>query len=312
VAKRKIAVIGVGKIAEDQHLPVIDKSSDFEVAATVSTRGVSHRGLPVFRHAAELFSAMPEVELVAVCTPPGVRHAIVREALLAGKHVLMEKPPTPTISELDDLVRLAQKTGRVLFQTWHSQYNGAVDEAKRLLAEEGVARLRIDWRESVRKWHPGQEWVWRPGGFGVCDPGINALSILAKIMPFPLFVESARLEVPANRQTPVDVRIAFKSGEPHAPPVSAHFNWLEEEGEVWTISVETGRGKQAALERGGAVLTIDSETRIDGRPEEYERIYAHFAELLAAGQSHVEDAPLRWVADAFLIGERHVGAPFEW
>jgi len=33
-----------------------------------------------------------------------VRHAYVREALDAGKHVLMEKPPTPTISELDDLV----------------------------------------------------------------------------------------------------------------------------------------------------------------------------------------------------------------
>ena len=42
-----IAVIGVGKIAVDQHLPVIDKSKDFEVAATVSGRGVQHRNLPV-------------------------------------------------------------------------------------------------------------------------------------------------------------------------------------------------------------------------------------------------------------------------
>ena len=42
--------------------------------------------------------------------------------------------------------------------------------------------MRIDWRESVRKWHPGQEWVWEPGGFGVCDPGINAMSIFTEIM----------------------------------------------------------------------------------------------------------------------------------
>ena len=62
MAKQKIAIIGVGKIAVDQHLPVIDKSKDFEVAATVSGRGVQHRNLPVFKTAAELYKAMPEVK----------------------------------------------------------------------------------------------------------------------------------------------------------------------------------------------------------------------------------------------------------
>src|SRR5690606_10671828 len=48
MARRKIAVIGVGKIAQDQHLPVIDASPDFELAATVSTRGIGHGDVPVF------------------------------------------------------------------------------------------------------------------------------------------------------------------------------------------------------------------------------------------------------------------------
>ena len=150
MAKKKIAVIGIGKISQDQHLPVIDKSKDFEVAATVSGRGVQHRGLPVFKTAAELYKAMPEIKLVAICTPPGVRHAYVREALDAGKHVLMEKPPTPTISELDDLVSYAKKKKRILFQTWHSRYNEAVDAAKKILKKDGLKSARIDWRESVR------------------------------------------------------------------------------------------------------------------------------------------------------------------
>ena len=47
MAKRKIAIIGVGKIAVDQHLPVIDRSDDFKVAATVSTRMIAHRDLPL-------------------------------------------------------------------------------------------------------------------------------------------------------------------------------------------------------------------------------------------------------------------------
>ena len=312
MAKRKIAVVGVGKIAIDQHLPVIDKSPDFRVAATVSTRMIAHRDLPVFRTAAELYQAMPEVELVAICTPPGVRHAFVREAIDAGKHILMEKPPTPTISELDDLVAYARKKKRILFQTWHSRYNEAVDAAKKIIKRDGVARVRVDWRESVRKWHPGQDWVWEPGGFGVCDPGINALSIFTKILPFPVFVESAKLKFPANRQTPVDVELKFMSAEKHQPALSAGFNWLEESGEIWTIKIVTGKGDELKLEKGGTVLRVNGDIVIENPSEEYEQIYEHFAKLLRKDKSEVDGSPLRLVADAFLLGSRENVADFHW
>jgi D-galactose 1-dehydrogenase len=312
MAKRKIAVIGVGKIAQDQHLPVIDKSPDFELAATVSTRGIGHNGVPVFKTPAELYAAMPEIELVSVCTPPGIRHQYVREALEADKDVMMEKPPTTTISELDDLVSQAKRLDRVLFQTWHSQYNAAVDRARELLGRDGVASVRIDWRESVRKWHPGQDWVWEPGGFGVCDPGINALSIFTKVMPFPVFVQSSRLTLPSNRQTPVDVEIAFKSGEPHQPQMSAGFNWLEESGEIWTIRFETLKGDVLKLEKGGTVLRVNDEIVVQNPSEEYEGIYERFAALLERGESDVDAAPLRLMADVFLLGARENGPAFEW
>ncbi|ODT66489.1 MAG: galactose 1-dehydrogenase [Pelagibacterium sp. SCN 63-23] len=312
MAKRKIAVIGVGKIAQDQHLPVIDASEDFELAATVSTRGLGHGDVPVFRHASELYAAMPEVKLVSICTPPGVRHALVREALDAGKDVMMEKPPTTTISELDDLVAQAARKELVLFQTWHSQYNEAVERTKAILAEEGVQSARIDWRESVRKWHPGQDWVWEPGGFGVCDPGINAFSIFTKIMPFPAFVGQAKLTFPANRQTPVDVEIRFKSGQAHQPALSCGFNWLEESGETWTIGIVTGKGNTLSLERGGRRLSINGETVIEHGDLEYAGIYEHFAELLDARRSAVDAAPLRLMADVFLMGARETGPEFFW
>jgi D-galactose 1-dehydrogenase len=312
VAKRKIAVIGVGKIAQDQHLPVIDQSDDFELAATVSTRGLAHNGLPVFKTPAELYAALPDVELVSICTPPGIRHQYVREALDAGKDVMMEKPPTTTISEFDDLVDHARRLDRVLYQTWHSQWNPAVDRTKAILAEEGVAAVRIDWRESVRKWHPGQDWVWEPGGFGVCDPGINALSIFTKIMPFPVFVESAKLTFPANRQTPVDVEIAFKSGQLHQPSLSAGFNWLEESGEIWTFRIETGQGRTLLLERGGRSLTVDGELVLEHGDGEYAAMYDHFADLLERRQSDTDGAPLRLLSDVFLLGARENAQAFQW
>jgi len=312
MAKQKIAVIGIGKIAQDQHLPVIDKSPDFELAAVVSTRGVGHRDVPVFRTPAELYKAMPDVKLVSICTPPGVRHAFVREAIDAGKDVLLEKPPTPTITEFEDLVAHGEKNGRVLFQTWHSRYNAAVDATRLILKDEGVDSVRIDWRESVRKWHPGQEWVWEPGGFGVCDPGINALSIFTRIMPFPVFVESAKLKFPANRQTPVDVEIVFKSGQKHKPKLSAGFNWLEESGEIWTISITTRKGSELKLERGGSVLKVDDRETVANPGEEYEAIYERFAKLLKKGKSEMDGSPLRLVGDAFLLGARENVEDFNW
>ncbi len=192
MARIKVAVIGVGKIAQDQHLPVIAGNSNFELVGVVSQRGVSAKGVPTFPTAAALYAAAA-VDAVAICTPPHVRHAIAREALAAGKHVMLEKPPAATIAEMRDLDEAARAAKRVIFATWHSHYNAAVDEAKARLAGQRLKRLAIEWKEDVRRWHPGQDWIWDAGNFGVFDPGINALSILTKIAPAAMFVKSAKL-----------------------------------------------------------------------------------------------------------------------
>ena len=67
--------------------------------------------------------------------------------------------------------------------TWHAQHHATVDAAARALAGKRVASMGIIWHEDVHKWHPGQDWIWQPGGFGVFDPGINAFSIATRISP---------------------------------------------------------------------------------------------------------------------------------
>lgn len=312
MAKRKIAIVGLGKISLDQHQPVIQASDAFELAAVVSQRGLSHGGLPSFKTPEELYRKMPEVEVVALNTPPGVRHVLAREALDAGKDVLLEKPPAATLTEFFDLKAHAEKLGRVLFATWHSQYNPAVEQTRMLLSESGVRSLRIEWREDVRKWHPGQDWVWQPGGFGVFDPGINALSILVRILPFTAFVHQADLTYPANRQTPIAAKITFSSTQPANPLLTADFDWREEGQEIWHMLIETADGQQARLFNGGTALSVDDALIIEAPNEEYRLIYAHFAKLLDQRQSDVDGAPLSLVADAMLIGQRQTTESFEW
>lgn len=310
--RQRIAIVGLGKIAVDQHVPAILDNAAFELAAIVSQRRATVVDLPSFDSLASLFAAMPEIEVVAFCTPPTGRFEAVRAALLAGRHVLIEKPPAATLSEITELAAVAERAERVLFATWHSRFNPAVVEARRRLAGQRIRRLRVDWREDVRHWHPGQAWIWQPGGFGVFDPGINALSIVTEIMPEPLFVASARLEVPANRQTPIGVEITFATADP-APgtELSAIFDWRKQGEQSWTIEVATAAGETLTLTEGGARLAVNGTPVIEAGLREYPMIYERFATLLAQGRSDVDIRPLQLVADAVLVGERRATEPFD-
>ncbi len=306
----RIAIIGYGKIAEDEHVPSIAGNKRFELAATVGSRAPKDGAVPAFRRHREMLEAVRDLDAVAICTPPGPRTEIARDCLEAGLHCLLEKPPTQTLAEIDDIACVAEGVQRTCFTTWHSQYNPAVDRAAELLAGKRIRRLRIDWRESVRKWHPGQAWIWQPGGFGVFDPGINALSIATKIFPGPLFVREAELEIPSNRDMPIAASIVFSSPVSDGQ-LSAGFDWREEADECWTIAVETEDGLRLDLLGGGARLEVEGGETVEAPRDEYPRIYARFADLIDQRSSLVDVAPLRLAADAFLVGRRVSVGAFE-
>jgi hypothetical protein len=161
--------------------------------------------------------------------------------------------------------------------------------------------MEIHWHEDVHKWHPGQQWVWEPGGFGVFDPGINAFSIATKIFPGGLFVQSAELYVPANGQTPIAADVVFSSPEADGP-LHASLDWRRAEGEEWTITVETTDGTSVRLEDGGAKLILNGEMQSDDGPGEYPGIYRTFVDLIDERRSLVDVAPFRLVADCLLVG----------
>jgi predicted dehydrogenase len=306
----RIAIVGYGKIAQDQHVPSIAGNPAFEVAATVSRSGSGPDGLPTFGSVEELLAADLGIDCVAICTPPSVRYEVARDCLAAGLHTLLEKPPGVTLGECEELARLATEKGVTLFTTWHAQYNPAVTAAAALLEGKRVASMRIVWREDVRKWHPGQQWIWEPGGFGVFDPGINALSIATKIFPGTLILREAELLFPENRETPIAASLHFASPA-SAGELSAEFDWRHSGGEAWTIEVAVEGGETLMLADGGSRLLADGVERQGHGPGEYPAIYAHFAELLSTGASHVDLAPLRLSADAFLLGRRTQVEPFE-
>ncbi|MBS7544481.1 Gfo/Idh/MocA family protein [Ancylobacter oerskovii] len=303
----RLALVGLGKIARDQHLPAIAKTEGIELVA-IASRNATLEGVPHFASLDELLASGVAVDAVALCTPPQVRREQATLALSHGKHVLLEKPPGATVSELAPLVAAADASGRTLFATWHSRFAPAVEPARAFLAEHAPRAVTVEWKEDVRVWHPGQDWIFEPGGLGVFDPGINALSILTHILPAPFFLTKATLGFPANRDAPIEATLDFADNA--GVPIRAELDFLQTGPQTWDIHVETAAGR-LTLSLGGSKLFLDGTSLIEAPEAEYPGIYKHFVDLVARGASDVDLAPLQHVADAFLLGRRIVVAPFE-
>jgi len=300
-----IAIVGGGKIARDAHIPAIAGSDDFTLAAAVTLADAQLPGLPNFRTIAEMKAASPDVTAVALCTPPRSRHALALQAIAAGLDILNEKPPAATLAEAQDIAARANAAGRVLYQSWHSRDAAGVEPARAWLKGKTIRGVTITWKEDVRVWHPGQEWIWEPG-IGVFDPGINALSVATAILPDVLRLKSSALRFPANKAAPIAASLAYDCG---GVPVAVEFDFDQKGPQTWDIDIDTEAGT-LKLSLGASKMALDGKPVDVGTVPEYAALYARFAALLKARESDADFTPFACVADAFLLGARTTIAPF--
>ncbi len=305
----RIGIVGVGKIARDQHIPSILANPGYVFAAASSLHSLAD-AVPNFPSIEAMLSHVKDLDAVAICTPPQAHYRAARLALGSGKHVLLEKPPCASLSQLSHLGELAAAENLSLYQTWHSQHAPGVAPALRLLRRRRLRGVRVTWKEDVRIWHPRQSWIWQAGGFGVLDPGINALSILTHLIAEPIFTESSVLYIPENCETPIAASICMRCDSGAAIQVELDFRATG--AQTWDIDFDTDDGP-IKLSAGGSDLTVDNvPLRQDSAAlrSEYASIYARFADLIAHRRSEVDARPMQLVADIFLLGKRVLVDPF--
>lgn len=301
----KVAIVGMGKIARDQHVPALAANPSYELVGVASPNN-RLEGVPNFATLEQLIDTIPSVEAVAICTPPQIRYDIARVALSRGKHVMIEKPPGATLSEVASLVEIADRHRVTLFATWHSRAAAGVEPARDWLGARAIRIGHIHWKEDVRVWHPGQKWIWKAGGFGVFDPGINALSIITRIMPREVVLKDAELFYPSNCETPIAAKLTLDA---QGASIRAEFDFLQAGPQTWDIDIETDEGR-LLLSRGGSMLHVNGNPIVVASDREYPRLYSEFELLIRERRSDVDIAPLRLVADAFLSSRRVTVAPF--
>ncbi|MEI6417697.1 MAG: Gfo/Idh/MocA family oxidoreductase [Sphingomonadales bacterium] len=288
----QLAIIGPGTIATASHVPALAASPHFTLVASMGPAPADY-GVP---HVADM-AALGDlgVQAVAICTPPGPRVALAAAALARGWHVLLEKPPAVRSA---DQAGLVPAPGQVLFTAWHSRFAAAVPAAQQLLAGRRVTHVAGVWEEDMAKWHPGQDWLWQAGGFGVLDMGINALSLLTHLLPGPLQMQAAKWQ-------------------PHvtAMPQAGRLQMLAEGGcrvdlaldgaapeDRWELAFTLEGGDTLRLAQGGAALWWNDAPVPVPHVAEYAGVYAHFAALVAAGRAEVDVAPLQLAEAALAMG----------
>lgn len=297
----RLALVGYGKIAQDQHIPNILRHQALELTALVSTSGRGPETYPVYRTLDALL-AQEKIDALVIATPARPRAALARRALEAGLHVFLEKPPAVTLGDVEMLAQLADRQKCTLFTSWHAQANPAVAIAADYVQAEGLAHMDISWCEDVEQWHPGQQWIWQAGGFGVMDAGMNALSIASRLCRHNICVEKSSFLMHSAGLQPLRASLLARSANGR---ISGLFDWTHKGKAQWTIEITTQMDNIILLDQGGARLFYNAQNIVQSQDEhsEYHALYAAFIDHIARGRSYVDTQPLRIVADMWLMAD---------
>ena len=165
----RVGLIGYGYASRTFHAPLLEAIPGLELAAVASSDPAKVKaerpGLRVHADPYELI-ASADIDLIVVPTPNETHHPLARAALLAGRHVVVDKPFTVTLAQGEELVRLARERSRVLSVFHNRRWDGDFLSLERLVRAGTLGRI-VEMASSFDRFRPEVRARWREGhGFG--------------------------------------------------------------------------------------------------------------------------------------------------
>lgn len=126
--KIKTAIIGFGLSGSSFHAPFIENLEEFDLSAIVVRHVEAVRevrpNVPVYENLDILFANEPDIELIVISTPTPTHYEFAKQAILAGKHVIVEKPFVVSAEEGVELIELANEYNVVLSVYQNRRWDG--------------------------------------------------------------------------------------------------------------------------------------------------------------------------------------------
>jgi predicted dehydrogenase len=158
-----VCLVGYGSSGQTFHAPLIDATSGLSLSAVVSSRPESvAETWPYTTVHGSIDQALndPDIDLVVIATPNGMHFAHARQALAAGKHVVVDKPFTVTSDEAQQLAELAQAKGCVL-SVFHNRRWDADFLTIRKLLDSGALGEIVHFESHFDRYRPHPRVRWR-------------------------------------------------------------------------------------------------------------------------------------------------------
>src|SRR5271168_121379 len=161
-----VAVIGFGLAGRVFHAPFVSAVPGLRLEATVQRKGdEAAKAYPSARILRSVDEVLKDssVQLIVVGTPNETHYELAKQALLAGKHVVIDKPFAATSAEAKELKELAEVQGVVLAPFHNRRWDGDFRTVQKLLEEEAIGRL-VTYESHFDRFRPlPRENTWKEG-----------------------------------------------------------------------------------------------------------------------------------------------------
>lgn len=138
----RTAIIGYGLAGRFFHAPLISATDGLELVAV----GTSRAGeLPdgVRAASADALIADPVIELIVVASPNQSHFPLTEAALLAGKHVVVEKPMCVSTGDAEKLIDVAKRAGRLLTVFHNRRWDSDFLTVRKMLESNALGEVRL-------------------------------------------------------------------------------------------------------------------------------------------------------------------------
>ncbi|CDM35908.1 hypothetical protein DTO013E5_5421 [Penicillium roqueforti] len=223
-----VGIVGYGFSAKIFHIPFVTEVPELKLYAVVQRTPKQdddaekdHPGVKSYRSAEEMVQD-PAVDVVIITTAPDSHFALSKLALEAGKHVVCEKPFTPTSKEADELVALAKKNNKQLAVYQNRRFDADYVTLSKLVKNGSFGRISEfeTHFDRHRPEEPANSTSWKnkviPGGSAIYDLGTHLLDQVVHLLGLPArvtaFIGSAREHNTTSYEDSFTVLLHYANG----------------------------------------------------------------------------------------------------
>ena len=242
----KIGIIGTGIIAVTGHIPAYVELGHEIIAVADIAPGRAEKfskewRIPYFFEDYKELLSLTEIEAVSICVPTYLHEQVAVDAMNAGKHVFLEKPPAFDEAGIRHIYETAQKTGRILLVGSNTVYHNQYQIAKEFVDSGRLGEVySVKINRTQRREIPGG-WLARKDlsrGFAITEGVTHNLDCILFMLgePKPVSVTCVTYNmfsnyVPETYKYPIDAVESQKEDKPKET----------EDGVVALITLEGGR-----------------------------------------------------------------------